>query len=58
MTTENCVDAALNGLDRQESVTAPSLHDETLFREYEAAFATILQGMFDAKPASRYGLSG
>ena len=56
MTTEDCVDAALNGLDRQEMVTAPSLHNETLLRDYEAASAELLQGMFDATPASRYGL--
>lgn len=56
MTTEDCVDAALNGLDRREAVTAPSLHDEALFHDYEAVSAALLQGMFDAKPASRYRL--
>ncbi|MBB5754355.1 SDR family NAD(P)-dependent oxidoreductase [Prosthecomicrobium pneumaticum] len=56
MTTEDCVDAALNGLDRQEAVTAPSLHDEALFHDYEAGSAALLQGMFDAKPADRYRL--
>jgi len=57
MTAEDCVDAALAGLDQKEFVTAPSLHDEADFRNYEAASATLLQSMFDAEPASRYGLS-
>ncbi len=56
MTTEDCVDAALSGLDRGELVTSPSLHDEALLRDYETAATRLLQGMFDAKPAARYGL--
>lgn len=56
MTTENCVDAALSGLDQGERVTAPSLHDESALREYEAVAGKLLQAMFDGKPAARYSL--
>ena len=56
MTTEDCVDAALKGLDQGELVTAPSLHVEKLLHDYEAGAGTLLQKMFDAKPARRYGL--
>lgn len=57
MTTEDCVDAALAGLDQGERVTAPSLHDEAPFRDYEADAASLLQVMFAAAPAARYGLA-
>lgn len=56
MTTEDCVDAALAGLDRGERVTSPSLHDETIQEDYEALAARLLQSMFDGKPAARYNL--
>ncbi len=54
MTAEDLVDAALAGLDMGERVTAPSLHDETLLRHYEAAGGSALQGAFAATPAARY----
>jgi uncharacterized protein len=54
MTTGDLVDAALAGLDMGERVMAPSLHDEALLRDYEAAGAAALNGAFDAKPATRY----
>jgi len=56
MTTEDCVDAALSGLDRGERVTAPSLQDEAALRAYETDTAALLQAMFDARPAERYEL--
>ncbi len=56
MTTEDCVDAALAGLDQGERVTAPSLHDDTILREFEARSGRLLQSMFDRKPAERYHL--
>ncbi|MCT8267815.1 SDR family oxidoreductase [Afifella sp. JA880] len=56
MTTEECVDAALAGLDKGEPVTAPSLQDETLLRNHETDTQALLQAMFDARPAARYGL--
>jgi short-subunit dehydrogenase len=55
MTTEDCVDAALSGLDRGELITSPSLEDETILRDYEAASAKLFQGMFRGKAATRYG---
>lgn len=54
MTAEDCVDAALTGLDRGEFVTSPSLHDESLLRDYEAGAGGLLRAMFDATPAARY----
>ena len=56
MTTEDCVDAALAGLDQGERVASPSLHDEAAFHAYEAGAAKLLQAMFDARPAERYAL--
>ncbi len=54
MTTEDCVDAALSGLDQGEMITAPSLHDASALFDYVAFSAKLLQAMFDAKPAERY----
>ncbi|MGA0595014.1 SDR family NAD(P)-dependent oxidoreductase [Enterovirga sp. CN4-39] len=54
MTTEDCVDAALSGLDQGERVTAPSLHDASLLGAYEMAGSGLLQAVFDARPAARY----
>ena len=56
MTTEDCVDAALSGLDLGELITAPSLQDETLLHYFEATAGALLQGMFQGEPAARYGL--
>ena len=56
MTTEDCVDAALVGLDMGELITAPSLEDPTLLRNFETVSEALLQGMFNGKPAARYGL--
>ena len=54
MTTEDCVDAALSGLDQGETITAPSLHDVSLQSNYLALSSTLLQSVFDATPAERY----
>lgn len=54
MTTEDCVDAALSGLDQGETITAPSLHDVSLLTDYVALSGKLLQSVFDAKPAERY----
>ena len=57
MTTGDCVDGALSGLDRGELITIPSLQDETLLRNFEAAAGALLQAVFESgKPATRYGL--
>lgn len=57
MTTEDCVDAALSGLDQGERVTCPSLQKDTILQEYEALTGKLLQSMFDGKPAARYGVA-
>lgn len=56
MTTEDCVDAVMAGLDQGEPVIAPSLHDISHLEAYDGASGTLLQSMFDANPAARYGL--
>ena len=56
MTTEDCVDAALSGLDGRELITAPSLQDETLLHDFEAASGALLQAVFHGEAAARYGL--
>ncbi len=56
MTTEDCVDAALCGLDKGELITSPSLQDETLLDDYQAAAKKLFEGMFQGQPAARYGL--
>lgn len=54
MTTEDCVDAALAGLDLGEAITAPSLHDAALLTDYLALTGKLLGSVFDARPADRY----
>lgn len=54
MSTEDCVDAALSGLDQGEAVTAPSLHDASVLSDYIALSGKVLQSVFDARPAARY----
>ena len=56
MTTGDCVDAALSGLDSGELITAPSLQDDALLHNFEAASGALLQGVFDGRPAARYGV--
>lgn len=56
MTTEDCVDAVMAGLDQGEPVIAPSLADVSLLEAYDSACGTLLQSMFSASPAERYGL--
>lgn len=54
MTSEDLVDAALNGLDRGEFVTIPSLQDGGLYASYEAARQAMIGKLSTAKPAARY----
>ncbi len=56
MTTEDCVDAVMAGLEQGEPVIAPSLADTSLLEAYDSASGTLLQSMFNAEPAARYGL--
>ncbi len=56
MTTEDCVDAAMSGLDSGELVSVPPVHDETLVKNYEAAALALLSATQNGQPAPRYGL--
>lgn len=56
MTAENCVDAALTGLDLGEKVTLPSIEDAGLYAAFEAA-AVALFSASTGTPASRYRIA-
>ncbi|RON57839.1 SDR family NAD(P)-dependent oxidoreductase [Pseudomonas frederiksbergensis] len=54
MSAEDCVDAALAGLDNGEAITWPSVEDETLWNQYATASATLFAATQTGTPASRY----
>jgi short-subunit dehydrogenase len=56
MSAEDCVDAALAGLDAGELVTIPGLHDGQLWTRWEAERQEISPKFRNAKPAPRYGV--
>jgi uncharacterized protein len=56
MSTENCVDAALAGLDAGEMMTLPSLNDLAVLENYEAAAAKLLEVSQVRQPAMRYDI--
>ena len=56
MSAEDCVDAALAGLDAGERVTIPGLHEQDLWTRWEADRGTISSKFGNAKPAPRYGV--
>jgi hypothetical protein len=56
MSAEDCVDAALAGLDAGELVTIPGLHEEELWTRWEADRREISPKFRNAKPAPRYGV--
>jgi uncharacterized protein len=57
MSTENMVDAALVGFDRGESLTWPSVADESLWEKYDAARAALFAATQTGTPAPRYGIA-
>ena len=57
MTAEDCVDAALAGLDRGETVTLPSVDDAQLWAAFDEARLKLFAASQTGKPASRYGIS-
>jgi short-subunit dehydrogenase len=57
MTAENCVDAALFGLDSGELVTLPSVENFHLWNEFETAGQKLFTASGNRKPASRYEVS-
>ena len=54
MSPDDCVDAALAGLDLGELVTLPSLEDGGLFKAYDAARLALGAAVSNGRPASRY----
>ena len=56
MTAEDCVDAALAGLDLGESVTLPAVEDIELFKAYDTARLALAAATANGRPASRYAL--
>jgi short-subunit dehydrogenase len=56
MSTEDCVDAALAGLDAGETVTIPGLHEQALWTRWEADRQGIAPKFRNAKPAPRYSV--
>ena len=56
MSAEDCVDAALAGLDAGEPVTIPGLHEAELWTRWEADRRKISPKFGNAKPAPRYGV--
>jgi uncharacterized protein len=56
MTAEDCVDAALAGLDRRETVTLPSVEDPKLWAAFDDARVKLFAASQTGKPASRYGV--
>lgn len=56
MTAEDCVDAALAGLDAGETITLPSVEDASLFAAYDAARMALFAGGRSGTPATRYRL--
>jgi short-subunit dehydrogenase len=57
MSAEDCVDAALAGLDNGQTVTLPSVEDSSLWANFDAARLMMAQASQTGKPASRYGIS-
>jgi uncharacterized protein len=57
MSADDMVDAALAGLDQDELVTIPPLHDGGEWTRFEAARRAISQHFGNSKPAPRYGVS-
>jgi uncharacterized protein len=57
ITAEDCVDAALAGLDRGEAVTLPSVDDPQLWATFNDARLKLFEASQTGKPASRYGIS-
>jgi hypothetical protein len=57
MSAEDCVDAALAGLDAGELVTIPGLHDGSVWTHWEAERKAIGPKFRNATPAPRYRIA-
>jgi hypothetical protein len=58
MSPEDCVDAALEGLDKGETVTLPSVEDAGLWANFDAARIKMFRASQTGKAASRYNVGG
>lgn len=56
MSAEDCVDAALAGLENGELVTIPGLHEGDAWTRWEADRRELSKKFGNAKPAPRYGI--
>lgn len=54
MTVEDCVDAALSGLDNKELESYPSVESLTVIEAYDKAASDLFAAAQSGKPASRY----
>jgi short-subunit dehydrogenase len=54
MSAEDCVDAALAGLDQGESGTLPSVEDYNLWAQFEEIRKRLYSASQTGRPASRY----
>jgi len=54
MTAEDCVDAALRGMDLGEAVTMPSSNEPELLPQFDALRVKLLVAAQHGKPADRY----
>lgn len=57
MEPEDLVEAALEGLDRGEIITAPTIADESVWLAYENARHALAPHLASGKPAPRYRAS-
>lgn len=57
MSAENCVDAALAGLDQGEAITWPSVEDASLWNQYDSASSALFAATQTGTPASRYRIA-
>lgn len=56
MSAEDCVDAALAGLDQKELITLPSVEYKELWQAYDEARKKLFAATQSGQPASRYQL--
>lgn len=56
MSAEDCVDAALRGLDLGELITTPSVDDLRLLADYRASAKVLFEKSQIGRPASRYAI--
>lgn len=54
MSAEDCVDAALAGLDLGETVTLPSVEDADLWKQFEELSGKLFAAAQNRRPATRY----